>query len=68
MKWYNYDNGKEGSVRETQEGCPSPFKSLVFETFSKFQKLRQRGEKIFSTRCIWLLRHFCPRDIIKKTL
>ena len=44
------DNGKEGSVRETQEGCPSPLKSVVFETFSKFQKLRQRGEKTFSTR------------------
>ena len=44
------DNGKEGSVRETQEGCPSPLKSEVFDTFSKFQKLRQRGEKTFSTR------------------
>ena len=44
------DNGKEGSVRETQEGCPSPLKSVVFETLKKFQKLRQRVEKIFSTR------------------
>ena len=44
------DNGKEGSVRETQEGCPSPLKSVVFEAFSKLQKLRQRGEKTFSTR------------------
>jgi hypothetical protein len=38
------------SVRETQEGCPSPLKSIVFEAFSKLQKLRQRGEKTFSTR------------------
>ena len=41
------NHGKEGCVRETQEGCPSPFKSIVFETFSKFQKLRQRDEKNF---------------------
>ena len=34
-------------MRETQEGFPSPFKSVVFETFSKFQKFRQRGEKNF---------------------
>ena len=51
IKWYICDNGKEGSVRETQEGCPSPLKSVVFEAFSKFQKLRQRGEMTFSTRC-----------------
>ena len=44
------DNGKEGSVRETQEGCPLPLKSVVFEAFSKLQILRQRGEKTFSTR------------------
>ena len=44
------DAGKEGSVRETQEGCPTPLKSVVFEAFSKLQKLRQRGEKTFSTR------------------
>ena len=44
------DNGKEGCVRETQEGCPLPLKSIAFETFSKFQKLRQRDEKTFSTR------------------
>ena len=44
------DNGKEGSVRETQEGCPSPFKSIAFEAISEFQKLSQRGEKTFSTR------------------
>ena len=37
-------------MRETQEGCPSPLTSRVFETFSKFQKLTQRGEKTFSTR------------------
>jgi len=37
-------------VRETQEGCPSPFKSIVFGAFSKLQKLRQRGEKTFSAR------------------
>ena len=41
------NHGKEGCVRETQEGCPSPLKSVVFETFSKFQKLRQRDEKNF---------------------
>ena len=41
------NHGKEGCVRETQEGCPSPFKSIVFKTFSKFQKLRQRDEKNF---------------------
>ena len=41
------DNGKEGSVRETQEGCPSPFKSIVFGTFSKFQKRKRRGKKYF---------------------
>jgi len=50
IKWFACDNGKEGSVRETQEGCPSPLKSIAFETFSKFQKLRQRDEKTFSTR------------------
>ena len=37
-------------MRETQEGCPLPLKSIVFETFSKFQKLSQRGENTFSTR------------------
>ena len=26
-------------MRETQEGCPSPLKSIVFETFLRFQKL-----------------------------
>ena len=41
------DNGKEGSVRETQEGFPSPLKSVVFETFSKFQKRKRRGKKYF---------------------
>ena len=45
-----YDNGKEGSVRETQEGCPSPLKSVVFEALKKLQKLRQRAEKTFSAR------------------
>ena len=50
VKRYICDNGKEGCVRETQEGCPLPLKSVVFETFSKFQKLRQRGEKTFSIR------------------
>ena len=45
-----YDNGKEGSVRETQEGCPSPLKSVVFDAFPKLQKLRQRVEKAFSAR------------------
>ena len=44
------DNGKEESVRETQEGCPSPLKSVVFEAFSEFQKLSQRGKKTFTTR------------------
>ena len=28
--------GKEGRVRETQEGFPAPFKSNVFRTFLKF--------------------------------
>ena len=41
------DNGKEGRVRENQEGCPSPFKSIVFGTFSKFQKRKRRGKKYF---------------------
>ena len=36
-------------MRETQEGCPSPLKSVVFETFSKFQKLSPCVEKTFST-------------------
>ena len=31
---------------ETQEGCPSPLKSMEFEAFSKLQKLRRR-EKLF---------------------
>ena len=47
-----YSNGKEGCVRETQEGCPLLLKSVVFETFSKFQKLRQRAEKAFWARWI----------------
>ncbi|MBS6309958.1 MAG: hypothetical protein KH842_01750 [Firmicutes bacterium] len=34
-------------MRETQEGCPSPLKSIVFEAFSEFQKLSQRGKKLF---------------------
>ena len=51
VKRENCDCGKEGRVRETQEGCPSLFKSIVFETFSEFQKLKQRNEKIFSFRC-----------------
>ena len=53
----NYDTGKEGCVRETQEGFPSPLKSVVFETFSKFQKLRQRVENTFSARCCQSYRH-----------
>ena len=51
IKWYICDTGKEECVRETQEGCPSLLKSVVFEAYSKFQKLRQRDEKTFSTRC-----------------
>ena len=31
-------------MRETQEGCPSPLKSIVFETFLRFQKPGQRGK------------------------
>ena len=53
VKRENCDCGKEGRVRETQEGCPSLFKSIVFETFSEFQKLKQRNEIIFSFRC-WI--------------
>lgn len=34
-------------MRETQEGCPLPLKSIVFEAFSEFQKLSQRGKKLF---------------------
>ena len=30
------ENGKEGCVRETREGCPAPLKSTVFQNFSKF--------------------------------
>ena len=37
-------------AEQVGEGCPSPLKSVVFETLKKFQKLRQRVEKIFSTR------------------
>jgi hypothetical protein len=47
IKWYVCRSGKEGCVRETQEGCPSPLKSIVFEAFSEFQKLSQRGKKLF---------------------
>ena len=36
------DNGKEGSVRETQEGGPSPLKSIDSEAFLKIQKLQQK--------------------------
>ena len=64
-----YDNGKEGSVRETQEGCPSSLKSVVFEAFSKLQKLRQRAEKTFSARwdahsCV--LFFFTPQHLQKR--
>ena len=47
IKWYVCSSGKERCVRETQEGCPSPLKSIVFEAFSEFQKLSQRGKKNF---------------------
>ena len=47
QKWKTRNHGKEGCVRDTLLGFPSPFKSIVFETFSKFQKLRQRDEKNF---------------------
>ena len=30
------DDGKEGCVRETQEGCPALLKSIVFQNFKKF--------------------------------
>ena len=47
IKWYVCSNGKEGCVREAQEGCPPPLKPIVFEAFSEFQKLSQRGKKLF---------------------
>ncbi|MFR5994831.1 MAG: hypothetical protein ACLUF9_04710 [Oscillospiraceae bacterium] len=47
IMWYVCGNGEEGSVRENQEGCPSPLKSIVFEAFSEFQKLSQQDEKTF---------------------
>ncbi len=56
-------------MRETQEGCPSPLKSVVFGTFSKFQKRRQRGEKTFLTRWGGLTtarRPGLPRTLCKK--
>ena len=34
-------------MREAQEGCPLPLKSIVFETLKEFQKLRHRVEKVF---------------------
>ena len=42
-----YGNGKEGRVRETQEGCPSPLKSFVFETLKKLQKRERVSKKFF---------------------
>ena len=33
------DNGKEGCVRETQEGCPSPFKSSLLKLFQSFNNV-----------------------------
>ena len=52
IKWYVCSSGKEGCVREAQEGCPSPLKSIVFEAFSEFQKLSQRGKNFFDTLMI----------------
>ncbi len=46
------DNGKEGSVRETQEGCPSPLKSIDFGTLKKFQNRKRRGKGILPRRCV----------------
>ena len=34
-------------MRETREGCPSLFKSIVFEALEELQKLRLRVEKPF---------------------
>ena len=51
VKRENCDGGKEWRVRETQEGCPALFKARVFETSSKFQKLKQRYENTISFRC-----------------
>ena len=36
VKDYLQENGKEGCARETQEGCPAPFQSTVFQNFLKF--------------------------------
>jgi hypothetical protein len=38
IKLYPFDTDKEGRVRETQEGRPSPFKMIVFEALSELQK------------------------------
>ena len=46
-------------MRETQEGCPSPLKSVVFETFSKFQKLYEQPRAL----CHKIMSNFMPPTV-----
>ena len=44
----NYFSGKEGCVRETQEGFPAPFKSGIFRTFEVLKIPLSLSKKTFS--------------------